>query len=73
MCENIFIVVDKRRRKKSFREMVFEKFFSKEKKPELPPSPPQPATPIKTPENDDKKYLNSMKDCRPTELEDYGY
>jgi len=73
VCENIFIVVDKRRRKKSFREMVFEKFFSKEKKPELPPSPPQPATPIKTPENDDKKYLNSMKDCRPTELEDYGY
>lgn len=59
--------------------MVFEKLFSKEKKLEPPPPPsppslpPTPSIPQKSSENDDKKYLNSAKDCQPTELEDYGY
>jgi hypothetical protein len=49
--------------------MVFENFFQKQKKPE--PTPPPSSPVIKT--DNDSRYINSLKDCKPTALEDYGY
>ena len=55
--------------------MVFENFFRKQKKTESPsPPPPSPLpNPPSVDKTDDNRYINSLKDCRPTELEDYGY
>ena len=54
--------------------MVFENLFQKQKNSE-PTSPPPPSssstTVIKT--DNDSQYINSLKDCKPTALEDYGY
>ena len=47
-------------------EMVFENLFQKQKNSEFT-SP----TVIKT--DNDSQYINSLKDCKPTALEDYGY
>ena len=54
--------------------MVFGNFFQASKK-EPEPQPPPPPSPVTKPDVDanSSKYINANKDCRPTELEDYGY
>ena len=49
--------------------MVFENLFRKRKEPEASPSPSPPVVQS----TDDNRYINLLKDCKPTELEDYGY
>ena len=50
--------------------MVLEKFFgaASAKSEPTPTTPPPAAQPL-----DEKRFLNSAKDCKPTTLEDYGY
>jgi hypothetical protein len=64
---DIFFSVDKKET-----EMVFENLFQKQKKSEPTSTPPSSSpTVIKT--DNDSQYINSLKDCKPTALEDYGY
>ncbi|CAF3318214.1 unnamed protein product [Rotaria socialis] len=55
--------------------MVFEKFFQKQKKTESASLPStETKTDVKTDnDNNENRYINALKDCKPTALEDYGY
>lgn len=49
----------------------FWKFISNTKKKSESSSTSSPPPIVQT--NDDNRYINLLKDCKPTELEDYGY
>ena len=53
--------------------MVFENLFRTQKKSGTTSYSSITSHSVIKTDNDDNRYINLLKDCKPTELEDYGY